>query len=332
MAADNVWRQLARTRRLATRIRGKVELRLALRGIGPGVAFESRLVWVFGSPRSGSTWLLQMLSGIPGVVPINEPLIGQHLGALLSDYRGVRIEDLDVSNFTFERQRRHVPDQFFSQQFEDVWSPLLGRFIKARLLASVATKAPVTPLSEATIIVKEPNGSQAADLILGGLPHSSVLFLIRDGRDVVDSELAATAAGGWAGREFSGVAAVEGEDRMEFVVRSASKWLWRTEVLQEEMRRHPGPTFTVKYEDLRTDTLRHLRALSSWLKLSAPDETLQRIVADTAFEALPAAERGPDKFYRSAQPGAWRENLSDREQAAVERVIGAKLTELGYEV
>ena len=125
--------------------------------------------------------------------------------------------------------------------------------------------------------------------------------------------------------------AIEGEARTEFVVRSASKWLWRTEVVQEQMARHPGPTFTLRYEDLLTDTPRHLRALRSWLKLNAPDETLQKIVADTTFETLPVAERGPDKFFRSARPGAWQENLSDQEQAAMERVIGAKLRELGYE-
>ena len=45
--------------------------------IGPGL--ESRLVWLFGSPRSGSTWLLQMLGEHPRIVPINEPLIGFHL-------------------------------------------------------------------------------------------------------------------------------------------------------------------------------------------------------------------------------------------------------------
>jgi hypothetical protein len=97
------------------------------------------------------------------------------------------------------------------------------------------------------------------------------------------------------------------------------------------MRRHRGPTFTVKYEDLRANPLRHLRDLCSWLKLDGPDETLRKIVADTAFEALPAAERGPDKFFRSAQPGLWGESFSNHERAVVERVIGAKLRELGYE-
>src|SRR5207249_3321091 len=213
---------------------------------------------------------------------INEPLIGHYLGPLVCDHRGFRIEDLDVSSFTFERQRRLIPEQFFSQQFEDVWSPLLGKLIKTRFLAQVATHAPATPLSKATIIVKEPNGSQAADLILGALPHSGALFLVRDGRDVVDSELAAIAAGGWLSRGFSGIAPVEPKDRMEFVVRTASKWLWRTEVVQEAIRRHPGPTFRVKYEDLRADTLPYLRGVCSWLKLDPPDETLRKIVADTA--------------------------------------------------
>ena len=59
--------------------------------------------------------------------------------------------------------------------------------IKARLLAHVVANAPAMPPSETTIIVKEPNGSEAADLILGALPHAGVLFLLRDGRDVVDS-------------------------------------------------------------------------------------------------------------------------------------------------
>src|SRR5207253_9252984 len=69
MAADKARRQFARGMRLATRTRRNVELRLARRGIGPGVAFESRLVWILGSPRSGSTWLLRMLGSLPGVVP-----------------------------------------------------------------------------------------------------------------------------------------------------------------------------------------------------------------------------------------------------------------------
>src|SRR5207248_491875 len=99
----------------------RARVRLARRGIGPGRAFESRVTWILGSPRSGSTWLLVTLGALPGVVPINEPLIGEYLGDIVCDYRGIGVEGLDVSNFTFERQRRHVADQFFSPAYRDVW-------------------------------------------------------------------------------------------------------------------------------------------------------------------------------------------------------------------
>src|SRR5512144_1844024 len=42
-------------------------------------ALESRLVWIFGSPRSGSTWLLKMLAEAraPGVATIDESWAGE---------------------------------------------------------------------------------------------------------------------------------------------------------------------------------------------------------------------------------------------------------------
>jgi hypothetical protein len=317
-------------RRATTNTRMKVALRLARHGLGPGAGFESRLVWIFGSPRSGSTWLLQTLGDLPAVVPINEPLIGEYLGNIVCDYRGVNIADLDVSNFTFERQRRHVDSQFFSEHSRATWSPLLGKLIKTRFLAHAAEHAPSQPLSKMTVLVKEPNGSQAADLILDAVPRSRVLFLLRDGRDVVDSELAAMAPGGWLSQEFEGISPFDDRDRLDFVVRSASRWLWRTEVVEQVMRRQPRQNLTVKYEELLAAPLDGFRRIAGWLGLDVSDGELQRTVDEHSFERLPADWRGPEKFYRAAQPGLWREHLSDAEQAAVEDVIGAKLRQLGY--
>lgn len=316
--------------RAAASAKTTLTLRLARHGIGPGPGFESRLVWIFGSPRSGSTWLLLTLGDLPGVVPINEPLIGEYLGHILCDYRGVNIAELDLSNFTFERQRRHVDSQFFSEHSRSTWSPLLGKLIKGRFLAHVAEHPPQAPLAQTTVLVKEPNGSQAADLILSALPRSRVLFLLRDGRDVVDSELAAVAPGGWLSQEFDGISSPEGDDRMDFVVRSASKWLWRTEVVEEAISRHTGPSLIVKYEEVRADPVRWFRRISKWMGLDVSDADLRHTVDEHDFDRLPADRRGPGKFFRSAQPGLWREHLSDAEQAAVEGIIGTKLRQLGY--
>src|SRR5215212_1338419 len=70
------------------------------------LAFESRLVWTLGAPRTGSTWLLRLLihpwilargtmsgmraplagrrRGLPNVVPIDETYLLHHLAPLRS--------------------------------------------------------------------------------------------------------------------------------------------------------------------------------------------------------------------------------------------------------
>ena len=47
------------------------------------------------------------------------------------------------------------------------------------------------------VVVKEP-GSHAADTIMDLFPDSTLIFLLRDGRDVVDSWLDAYRDGSWA--------------------------------------------------------------------------------------------------------------------------------------
>jgi hypothetical protein len=293
--------------------------------------FESRLVWLLGSPRSGSTWLMRQLAGHPAVVPVNEPLIGEHLAPFYSDQPGIQAEDLKLADFTPSRFLSDAGQYFFASEFKDVWTPLLGQLMRARFYAHAIARPAAVPLSETFLVLKEPHGSQAADLILGALPRSRLLFLLRDGRDVVDSELAAARKGSWLGEVFPVVGGIPDTERLRFVVQSAHKWLWRTEVVQAVYDVHPGPKLQVRYEELRVDAGAQLRVIFDWLGLSIDDQELGVLVEGQSFERLPAEHRGPDKIFRAAQPGLWRENLTAEEQAAVERVIGPKLRDLGYE-
>jgi hypothetical protein len=292
--------------------------------------FESRLVWLLGSPRSGSTWLMRQLAGHPAVVPINEPLIGQHLAPFFSDEPGIRAEDLDSGNFTPGRYLSDAGQYFFAAEFRDVWAPHLGALMRARFHAHAATRSSDVPLSETFVVLKEPHGSQAADLIVEALPESRLLFLLRDGRDVVDSELAAVAKGSWLGDVFPVVAGIAPDERLAFVEQSAHKWLWRTEVVEQAYAAHQGPKLLVRYEDMLADAAGQLRRVFHWLGLEIADADLESLVESQSFERLPAEHRGPDRIFRAAQPGLWRENLSADEQEVVERVMGPKLRELGY--
>ena len=97
--------------------------------IGPEL--ESRIVWLFGSPRSGSTWLLQMPVA-PADPLMNEPTIGFHLSPFLSNEPGYRAEDLDLGTFTLRRAMRDDPERFFARAFADVWLPGLRRMLNER--------------------------------------------------------------------------------------------------------------------------------------------------------------------------------------------------------
>src|SRR5689334_14464240 len=110
------WRRAARDERI-------------LRGIEP------QLVWVFGSPRSGSTWLLLLLTEHPTVVPVNEPLIGLYLGPFLSDLPGWRTQTLDAQNFTHRRLQAGKHEQFFATEFADIWLPSLRDMLLRRFAA-----------------------------------------------------------------------------------------------------------------------------------------------------------------------------------------------------
>lgn len=302
----------------------------ALRRELPDRELERKLVWIFGSPRSGSTWLLQLLAEQQRVIPIREPLIGVHLAPFAPNLIGMRATHFSPRQVLFNTLRGDTPNYFFSHRYEDVWRPLTRRLILGRLRVEVETEARRGHVSDPIVAIQEPNGSQAADLILSLLPRSRLLFLLRDGRDVVDSEVDALQRGSWV-EQMAGDLGDPTRDRLTLIRHQAHTWLFRTETVQRAYERHRSEDrLLLRYEDLLADTVGSLRAVSRWLSLAAGERELQQLVARHSFEALPPDSKGSGKFTRAASPGLWRENMTADEQAAMHEVMEEKLSELGY--
>ena len=117
---------------------------------------------------------------------------------------GLTHQHLDLDSFTLRKAQAEKPHQFFATQFSHVVTPALGKLLRERFLAQVVRYPPEASVAKAVAVIKEPAGSQSADLISSSLPKSRLLFLLRDGRDVVDSGLAANLAGSWVSKEFPG--------------------------------------------------------------------------------------------------------------------------------
>ena len=286
---------------------------------------EDRLAWIFGSSRSGSTWLLRMMSSLDPVVPIDDPHLGHHLGVWRPISLAWATAEHPPDLTTLDRVKHDKDSYFFSDRYRDAWAPALRRMIVDRFDAQVADTA-TTP--DPLVLVKEP-GSHVADLLLSLFPRSRVVFLLRDGRDVVDSWLAAYRQGSWALDE--GAFPVTDTGRESLVRWQSAVWAFRTDVVRRAFDQHPPDRrVLVRYEDVVAYPERELARICAHLPIAAADDTLRAIAAEHAYTAVPAADKGDSKAIRSASPGGWRENLTPAEHDVMHEVMGPTLEATGY--
>ena len=284
---------------------------------------ENRLAWIFGSSRSGSTWLLKMLSDLEMVVPVDDPHLGHHLGV----WRPIPLawaacEDPPQLSTLLE-VKASEPGYFFAERYRYAWEEPLRELIRARFEAQAEGHD-----GEAAYVVKEP-GSHVAPFLAGLFPRSKVIFLLRDGRDVVDSWLDAYTEGSWA--IPGGAFPVSAAGRIPLIRWLSEVWAFRSrEVRRAYEARAEEDRVLIRYEDLRGDTEACLSRICGMIEVDpAP---VPRVVAAHRFERQPQEARGRRRFIRRAQPGGWRESLSPAEQNTMHEAMGEALAEFGYDV
>jgi hypothetical protein len=283
---------------------------------------------MLGSPRTGSTWLLNLLRISPDVLSSDEPGIGYHLGLFGADVMGPHPAEFDRAGPLLPAGRAGDPDYFFSTHYESVWREPLRQLVLDRFGAQLAEHRERGPRF---LIIKEPAGSQAAPFLFSLFPHSRLLFLLRDGRDVVDSELDAVRRGAWLANHFEVQEEMTAGERLGLLRAQAHRWVRRTELVRQVFDALPADQrLLVRYETLLADTLTETTRIFGWLGVDADRDQLAAHIDRLSFATLPAPLKGPGKFARSAAPGAWRLNLRPEEQRMLDEIMGAALADAGY--
>jgi Sulfotransferase family len=283
-------------------------LRLRALGSSRGVGPEN-IVWIFGTGRSGSTWLGSMMGDLDGCAMWNEPLVGNLFG-----------------NFHYFRVggRKTGRQYILGEPYKETW---LGP-MRDLILGGAAARFPEV-IGGGYLIIKEPNGSIGAPLLMEALPESRMIFLIRDPRDVVASSMDARSEGSWLSERREAQRRTSKPDRNPnvYVRMRANSYVQQIEKSAQAYRAHGGRKVMVRYEELRADTLQTMKRIYSALEIPVEEAELARSVEKHSWEKIPAEQKGEGKKRRKAKPGGWREDLSARQVEIVEDITAPLLNE-----
>jgi hypothetical protein len=250
-----------------------------------------------------------MMGGLDGCAMWNEPLVGNLFG-----------------NFHYFRVggRKQGRQYILGEPYKETW---LGP-MRDLILAGAAARFPGV-IGGGYLIIKEPNGSIGAPLLMEALPESRMIFLIRDPRDVVASSMDARSEGSWLSERREAQRRTSKPDRNPnvYVRMRANSYVQQIEKTWQAYRAHGGRKVMVRYEDLRADTLKTMKRIYSALEIPVEEAELARSVEKNAWENIPEEEKGEGRKRRKAKPGGWREDLTARQVEIVEDITAPLLNE-----
>ncbi|MQY08580.1 sulfotransferase family protein [Actinomadura macrotermitis] len=191
----------------------------------------------------------------------------------------------------------------------------------------------VEPREVARFADASPDLIYSADVLLDAFPDAQLLQVIRDGRDVVadmltDERCLAWFKPGLANLDkvfpnpFFGVEDLTERDRWPrsaAAVKCALRWRGSVRLSARLRAQTPDDQLhTVRYEDLIASPSRIAGQVSAFLEAPVSTGTLAGLVRPRDREAAEPAT------------GVWRERLTPRQLAQVEKIAGTELTRLGY--
>jgi hypothetical protein len=282
----------------------------------------SRIVFLVGAPRSGTTYLQNLLGAHPLIVTSQETdLFIRYIAPWHQQWQS----QLPSDPQEWERSRhKGLPAVLTEADFD-----LLAKHAIERVYSATLALKP----GASVLLDKVPHNSRYGDVILGYLPDARFIHIIRDGRDVVASQIRAsrTWGGNWASAQ--GASAAAG---------------WRHDVdAGQKLRELTDAYLELRYEDLVSpDAPNLLAAAFAFCGVDASVVNCAEICAAFGLETIPrrtslvwggevirrlgSVPSEPPGFAGEGGVGAWERDLNLTERASVARQAGPLLETLGY--
>ena len=283
----------------------------------------SNLILIVGAPRSGTTWLQKLLAAHPLVKTGQESeVFDSYIGTQLRAWR---------RSMTLENSGRGgvgLACYFREEDFLRILRDYLGVLMEPML----GNLAPGEVFLE-----KTPGHALYLPEILELLPRVRIIHILRDGRDVSASLLAASRTWGknWAPRKIG---------------TAARMWVKHVQAVKQAAPLiPPGQFHELRYEQLYAEPSGALREVSDFLGFQWDQAALLDAVNRNRPEAkMQAGEtpiplhgeialhsgsvvQDPIDFIRKATPGGWRRDLSLWQKIQFWRIARKTLAQTGYQ-
>ncbi len=288
-----------------------------------GAAGRPSFVSLVGAPRSGTTWLQSLLASHESVVsPQETNLFSRYVAPLEERWR------YEARGTLAERQQRRFTG-LGAVLTEEQFHIEVGRFVDDVIAAIGALKPSAT-----IVLEKTPSHSLQVELIARYVPGVRFLHIVRDGRDVASSLVAA--ADGWG--------AAWGAPR---TVGAAAR-VWREYVEGARRAQEFGEYHEIRFEDLRSDGPAAAEALRGAFRFCGAEVTAAEAaerLSRFALERQQLGERGivvggeaarhesaarePEGFFRTGTVGGWGD-WTVRQRVEFAEAAGGLLRDLGY--
>jgi hypothetical protein len=282
-------------------------------GTEEGLKPES-MVWIFGGARTGSTWLSRIMGEMEGQSVWREPLVGALFG-----------------NLYYERAKHLIgkPGKHYilGDGYRESWMGSIRDFT----LKEASGRFPEAIGDDRYLVVKEPNGSLGAPLIMEALPESRLILLVRDPRDAIASSMDARREGGWQyenrKKDDARTPSPVDRDPDAYVRERAKNYLERITNTKQAYDDHVGPKVMVRYEELRADTMGTMLRIYSELGMPVDRGELALSIEKNDWDNIPEDAKGEGKVFRKATPGGWHDDLTPEQVRIIEKITAPILEE-----
>ncbi|MCK4816437.1 sulfotransferase [bacterium] len=283
---------------------------------------STKLIFIVGCPRSGTTWVQRLLACHPQISTGQESdLFDIYIGPQLRAWHKY------VNPKSSSRGGVGLACYFREKEFLGILREYMLRLIEPMI-------GNLRP--DELFLEKTPSHALFIPEIMELLPRSRIIHVLRDPRDVTASLLAASKSWGtsWAPRNAR-----------------AAVIMWLHHVQAVKTAAHGLPLnqfYEVRYEELHEKTLEVLRNLSDFLGLRWKAEDIRNAVAENSAEIakksggtiipvggqfsgiLGGNVKEPEGFIRNALPRGWKKDLSWAKKFWVWYLARNTMREYGY--